>query len=116
VQKTTSLVLALCKLHNFCIAQRDIQIEQTHSSDIGTIVVINGGLYLPRVDACGDVSWEYDVRINSLDRLTALMDGGDHRDDHTQNARRKFRRNTDLPCFTILQVVKNNNYQRPARN
>ena len=116
VQKTTSLVLALCKLHNFCIAQRDIQIEQTHSSDIGTIVVINGGLYLPRVDACGDASWEYDVRNNSLDRLTALMDGGDHRDDHTQNARRKFRRNTDLPCFTILQVVKNNNYQRPARN
>ena len=86
VQKTTSLVLALCKLHNFSIAQRDTDIEQTHSSDIGSIVVENGGLYLPRVDAGGDVSWEYDVQINSLDRLTALMDGGDHRDDHTKSA------------------------------
>ena len=67
VQKTTSLVLALCKLHNFSIAQRDTDIVQTHSSDIGSIVVENGGLYLPRVDACRDVSWEYDVQINSLD-------------------------------------------------
>jgi hypothetical protein len=56
------------------------------------------------------------VKINSLDRLTALMDGGDHRDDHTKSARRKFRRNTDIPCFTILEIVKKNMYQRPNRS
>jgi hypothetical protein len=84
VQKTTSLVLGLCKLHNFCIAHNDIHIEQTHSSDIVTIVVENGGLYLPWIDTCGDATWEYDMRISSLDQLTALLDEGDHRDDRTQ--------------------------------
>jgi hypothetical protein len=68
VQKTTSLVLGHCKLHNFCIAHNDIHVEQTHSSDIATIVVENnGGLFLPRIDTCGDATWEYNMRISSLD-------------------------------------------------
>ena len=68
VQKTTSLVHGLYKLHNFCIAHNDIHIEQTHSSDIVTIIVENGGLFLPRIDTCGDATWEYDMRISSLDQ------------------------------------------------
>ena len=68
VQKTTSLVLGLCKLHNFCIAHNDIHIEQTHSSDIVTIIVEKGGLFLPWINTCGDATWEYDMRISSLDQ------------------------------------------------
>ncbi len=61
VQKTTFLVLTLCKLHHFCIIHNDVNIEQTSFSDIASIVVENGRLYLSRVDNCGDVAWEYDM-------------------------------------------------------
>jgi len=42
VKKTTSLVLALCKLHNFCIYCRDSGIEQPSEDDVGNIVCGGG--------------------------------------------------------------------------
>ena len=50
VKKTTRLVLAMCKLHNFCISSDDITLESILSQDVGNIVS-NGGIYLPRMDA-----------------------------------------------------------------
>ena len=49
VKKTTRLVLALCKLHNYCIAMSDLKIEQPQPSDLSSIV-LEGGFSLPRLD------------------------------------------------------------------
>ena len=85
VQKTTHLVLALCKLHNYCLSGNDICIEQPCTSDVSNIVS-EGGLYLPRMDSKCDAQWEYDLDVQSKDRLADLLDGGQHTDDHTEDS------------------------------
>jgi hypothetical protein len=47
---------------------------------------MEGGLFLPRMENNREAFWEYD--LSGADRLSALLDGGDHTDDHTPNKRR----------------------------
>jgi hypothetical protein len=50
IKKTVSLVFALCKLHNFCIA-RKIAMSQPTAEDKMNIVGTSGGVSLPRMDS-----------------------------------------------------------------
>ena len=115
VQKTTSLVLALCKLHNFCINQHDSDIPSASQADVANILK-EGGIYRPRLDDDGEATWSYDFQEDSFDRLTGLLDGGAHQDDHARSERRKYKRNKHLPCFAILEEVREKGHRRPPRS
>ena len=114
VSKTSRLVLALCKLHNFCIDNRDTQVERPQFADASNIV-LEGGFALPRMDGQGEI-WEYEMSESNPDRVSHLLDGGCHRDDHTRAARRRFRRDKSLPCQSILREVKSMGVRRPPRS
>jgi hypothetical protein len=102
VRKISSCVLALCKLHNYCIDKRCEEVKAPSDLDLFNIVM-DGGLFLPRMDNSCNAFWEY----SNEDRLDALLDDGAHMDDHTQAQRRQYRHDTDKPCNKILaKVVK----------
>ena len=124
VAKTNSLVLALCKLHNFCIDHSDHMIEQSYRKD-ATSILMDDGLYCPRIDDDIDDPWEYD---NVQDRVNGLLDGGHHLEDHSREDRRRYCRATNLPNALVLREVRalpnevildrvfDRSYQRPRRN
>ena len=75
-----------------------------------------GGMYRPRIDEDGDAVWSYDYQEDSQDRLTAMLDGGDHQDDHVRGDRRTYRWHKHLPRAAILKVVREGGHRRPARS
>ncbi|KAL7480317.1 hypothetical protein ACHAW6_006010 [Cyclotella cf. meneghiniana] len=52
VHKISSLVLALCKLHNFCIDNGSVAVDSPSEMDLINITM-EGGLFLPRLDSSG---------------------------------------------------------------
>jgi hypothetical protein len=109
VGKISSLVLALCKLHNFCIDKRCEDVESPTESDVANIT-LDGGIFLPRMDNNRNAFWEYSA---AEDRLDDLLDGGLHMDDHTETQRRQYRHEKDKPCDRILAEIVQMGYQRP---
>eukprot|EP00956_Cyclotella_meneghiniana_P023471 scaffold45715_cov37-Cyclotella_meneghiniana.AAC.2 len=65
MQKISSLVLALCKLHNFCIDNASVGVERRDETDILNIAV-EGGLFLPRMDNNREFSWEYNNKFTKV--------------------------------------------------
>lgn len=108
IHKVSSLVLALCKLHNYC-KSRHISVPQTAEGDV-TNIMNDGGLLLPRMDNQA-ATWAYD---NIQDRLVGLLDGGHHIDDQTDGTRRAYRRHDDLPCKTMLEYIELQGFERPS--
>ena len=86
VQKISSLVLALCKLHNFCIDNSSDEVDQPYVTNIVNIIM-KGGLFPPRLDHSSAYFWQCD----SENKLDSFLDGGDHMDDHTRDKRRLYR-------------------------
>ena len=99
IGKISSLVLALCKSHNFCIDKKCEDVVSPTASEIANITM-DGGLFLPRMDNNSGAIWE-----PTTGRLDALLDGGAHMDDHTESKRRQYRRDLDKPCHKILAEV-----------
>ncbi len=91
IRKTCSLVLALCKLHNFC-KSRNVSVPQTAENDV-TNIVNAGGLLLPRMDN-QTALWAYD---DVQDRLVALLDGGHQNYNQDDRRGQVFSRHNDLP-------------------
>ena len=119
VFKTNCLVLALCKLHNFCIDQDDC-IDFTDKKDLSNIMK-EGGMYRPRIDDDGEAAWAYHFDLSSSDRVSDLLDGGDHTEDHNRGQRRqyrrgRYRREAHLPRDLIYRVVCDNGFKRPPRS
>jgi hypothetical protein len=113
VGKINAAVLALCKLHNFCIDSQHEEISSADICDSGNIMM-DGGMFLPRIDNNeGDYYWDYDAE---QDRLDGLLDGGEHFDDISRGVRRRYRRMVDLPVHLIHQHVINTGVRRPERN
>jgi len=106
VQKTSSLVLCLCKLHNYCIRESDV-VAQPLAGDVINIAN-DGGLSLPRLD--GSTEWAYDP---SEDRLDGLMDGGEHFEDAYRPDRRRYEARNDLPHMLMLNKIEEAGYRRP---
>jgi len=107
VQKATSLTLCLCKLHNFCIEERD-SIERPIARDV-VYIANGGGMALPRMDN-NDETWNYNLHE---DRIDNLMDGGEHFDDVYRVDRRRMERRMHLPYMSMLQMVADGGYTRP---
>jgi hypothetical protein len=112
--KTTSLVMACTKLHNFCINENDIEIVRPIADD--TIDIdYHGGLDLnafsgEMVDDA--VNIEYN---NEQNRIDELLDGGEHFNDFVERPRPP--RNTFLPSFQeMLQYVDDQGFERPGTN
>ena len=108
LNKTTSLVFCLCKLHNFCIDNKDSTPPPSMAQDEATIS-LQGGAPLESFDN-GEES-----RENS-GRPAQLLDGGDHLEDVDRRARHTgARAGTEslLPREALLQHVRLQDLQRP---
>jgi hypothetical protein len=107
VQKTTSLLMCLCKLHNYCLAQSET-IACPLSEDVMNIRM-DGGFPLPRFD--NNDEWAMD---EVKDRIDGLMDGGRHFDDVNRNTRNAFAvGGGDLPYVLMLNAIEEKGYRRP---
>ncbi|KAL7487518.1 hypothetical protein ACHAW6_013108 [Cyclotella cf. meneghiniana] len=99
IQNISSSVLALCKLHNFCIDNASDQMECPEEVDILNIA-IEGGQFLPRMDNNRQYFWECDVNVYSeSDRLNDLLDDCAHMDNHMRGQRGKYNSDRNLPCY-----------------
>lgn len=115
IQKINLLVGCLCKLHNYCINERDDNPAQPTANDIGDITT-DGGFSLERFDNnAGDYSYD---AIH--DRVEPLLDGGEHFDEINRRtvARRAIQNVApeSLPSQQLLRHVTVHGYQRPALN
>jgi hypothetical protein len=113
VKKTKALVMCLCKLHNFCLAQAD-SIVCPLSRDVMNIRM-EGGFALPRFDS--NEEWRMH---ETEDRVDRLMDGGQNFDDIGRGVRRAEGRtadnNNDLPFIAMLNGIEEAGYRRPQVN
>ena len=111
IQKAIALVVALAKLHNFCIDQsreRDAGIPEVLATDQVTHITANGGFValdeVPNADAPVP---------------TQLLGGGEHFDDiplpqrRTRNASEYEK---SLPRYRLLQKVIDSHMVRPHAN
>ena len=67
------------------------------------------------MDKNNEAHWEYNMNVeHSRDRVLDLLDAGQHMDDHTMLARRKYWwAVSDLPCKVMLKDFAHNAYKRP---
>jgi DDE superfamily endonuclease len=93
VSKQTRLVVALCKLHNFGVDQREKQ-EEICDTDKNSI-------YSKRVDF-------------NLAQTKGLMNCWMDPDRTYKTADRASRSKTDLPVYKMLQYIEDMGYQRPT--
>jgi hypothetical protein len=94
MSKQTRLVVALCKLHNFCIDQREK--EEEICDDDNFYIVREGGF-----------------QFSSNQRLDELLDAGNEPDRAYKMAERDSRNKKDLPVYKLLQYIEDMGYQRP---
>lgn len=112
VKKINAMVLALAKLHNFCI---DETLEMSDDCDDNNIVPLP--LSSDQVNIEGSVSGYINIDYDVTNQLTG---SGDHFDDLPSNYRRDAeRRNvsltqqSELPRDRLLRYISENNYRRP---
>ena len=100
----------LCPPHNFCIDQMDQEFSNPIPKNIAFKRREGGfGLRLEAMDV--GVNWGFD---NKLDRVDALLDGGDHWEDTTRGKRRRYQSQMQLPVNPMLQYIDKMNFERPA--
>ena len=108
--KISRLVLAMCKLHNFCIDCNHSDVAPTYQDDVFNISQAGGF----------DVSSSEDANIiNGLIHRSSAEDGYSNRAE--QGARKASQRAAmkaagtydDLPIAKIFKHIKDNNYKRP---
>ena len=103
IRKVTSLTLALCKLHNFCINSNDTKATPSTVQDSSSIQ-LEGGISMP-------VSFNPD-----RNRLDDLLDGGDFVEEEHRELRRQRSSKTsikDLPIYDMLEWVESQGLKQP---
>jgi hypothetical protein len=103
IPKTTSLVIALAKLHNFCIDETDVVVKQTAVDQMN--IEVTGAVPLVSSDEAG------------MPLPIALLHGGEHFDDVDRNARRRREREdsmTILPRERLHALIVEKCLTRPA--
>ena len=68
----------------------------------------SGGLRLPAIDNDNATTWNY---RNSRDRVTDLLDGGEHQQDDLVRKRRHI--TNDSAAMLMLQNIEQAGYSRP---
>jgi DDE superfamily endonuclease len=101
IAKTTALVMACCKLHNYCINNDDATVPIPREGDIMN-VLLEGGIPL-------DSTTDY--------RPCQLLDGGNHSTDFgrfSTRRRSEYRQSELLPRDKLLQIIKDKDLRRPT--
>jgi hypothetical protein len=114
IKKICGLVVALCKLHNFCIDSNDANIATCIPGDDWNIVAVGG------------INWHRDsVNMDARDsvrRVDELLDGGDHHRDYNRSVRRHGIASTprndephanDAPHQQMLRLIEEGRFSRP---
>jgi DDE superfamily endonuclease len=105
LKKTTTLVMALCRLHNFCSGKNSPNIEPPLAVDMA-FAVLNAGVTLNHT-------------ANNEVEPTELLHGGEHSDDVPRSIRRQQRRLEQSPSAVLLpqqrlhDEVANKGLERP---
>jgi hypothetical protein len=100
IGKTTALVVALAKLHNFCMDNRD-----NNATDNIPSVTLD-------LDLNGAVELEFH---GEAALVPTLVGGGHHRDDVPPIPRRR-NEDTSLPRYRLHEVIVDNDLKRPSPN
>jgi DDE superfamily endonuclease len=93
ISKTTALVMACCKLHNYCINNGDAGVPTSSEGDLLNIS-LDGGIPL-------DSTMDY--------RPIQLLDGGNHNNDFdrfTIRRRNEYRQTELLPRDDLLHIIQ----------
>jgi DDE superfamily endonuclease len=113
VRKTTALVFALCKIHNFCIDQNE-SIADAGSCQDSFHVAMGGGIEMTDWDE------DFGTMERGLGRPSEVLDGGDHRDDYNRVVTRLEGRiearnnvNSEIPQVILLRSIEEQNLARP---
>lgn len=103
IGKTTALVVALTKLHNFCIDENENELSVSTPGD-----ALN-------IDLSGGVPMEPSVQAN-MSLPMGLMGGGEHFDDMDRNTRRRREREAtnDFPRDRLHEMIAVKGLTRPA--
>ena len=123
VRKTSALVLVLCKLHNFCINERDENIPTPTASDSHEIG-LQGGIDVhsfsaTRPDGAQDFNVDSSTYQHEMERVNDLLDGGDYRKrgdyrNRTERIRASTEERESFPFNTMLAHIKEQGLQRPV--
>lgn len=113
VSKVVALVVALAKLHNFCIGESNIpeHLPRMHDKDRLHMMNSDGGYIL----LCNDDSQQ------NTPVPTELMHLGEHFDDVPSNILRSLHRQStvnagnELPQTVLYQAIADGHWQRPTR-
>ena len=116
IRKTTALVVALAKLHNFCINQKDTNIApMTAADELRLMTNEIGSIVLENSTAVGD-----DGNVDGANEYMIprqLIGAGDHFEDvprEVRDSRRRSFLDSRLPRERQSEdYVQDNNYQRP---
>ncbi len=104
LSKTVRLVMALAKLHNFCIDEKDLNIHPLTARDELNIRRSESG-YVPMED----------IRGTGQHGTRELVGGGHHTDDYPRDIRRSLHRyNGVLPREIMLDKVARSGLSRPC--
>jgi len=111
VQKIVGLVMALAKLHNFCISESNIvtRVPQMWERDRMNIMNTDSGYV-----GLGNDNPQQTTLVP-----TELMHLGEHFNDIPQNVLRAQRRQSvvgELPRTTLFNMIVDGHWQRPTRN
>jgi hypothetical protein len=98
LKKTTALVMACCKLHNYCINEMETTVPNQSGRDALNIE-IDGGI---------PISADTDFRPFQL------LDAGNNAGDYNRNdTRRRTTIVDNLPRDYLLQIINDKNLERP---
>jgi DDE superfamily endonuclease len=116
--KTSALVIALCKLHNFCIDENDernCMAKPTAKDKVD--IALHGGLDLSAFRTPTLEEEDGMIYQNEDHRLNELLDGGEHMDDVPRNMVRRVKargkEQVVYPYEVMLQYVEEQGFQRP---
>jgi hypothetical protein len=124
--RITPFVMALCRLHNYCIAEREATIDTVNNGRSTRLVYS-----VPPPDADDSVRLSDERNVEFVTRTVdgntlvnapvALLDAGHHSDDHEYSSRREVRvaaeaRVEKLPKVVMLEHVAETGMTRPAYN
>ena len=115
VKETSSLVLCLCKLHNYCIAKRDMKMEKPGAKDRVFINSQVGGII--NWNMAAGYNYNYDPDREG-DREELDLDGGEHYVDVAFEIRRAPAQaraeRVPLPYKVVHSHIEEQGYKRPT--
>jgi hypothetical protein len=111
VSQVSSLVTALCRLHNYCIDMRDIQTDTFIAKDL-LFQIIHGGDSI--AENRGE-NYDYDQK---KDRDHLLLDGGQHFTDVVIERKRMLKElettDKEFPYKTVFNYIHDGQFRRPT--